>query len=234
MIHRRKRHIATRSLRLLLGAAVAATLAVAPGCAKLLPAEPPDAAADLKGVEVEVYRKAETERAAELARQVERLRADLAQAEAALVAAESGLRGDYSRADAASSLAEARIQVERAAERAPWRASEVAEARTKLADADRQIADGHYGSALFFVYRAQRAAETIEAEADRVQDRPGVRYVGASRVNMRSGPSTVDRVLQVLQEGAPVFEERSRDEWLLVRSSTGEIGWVHRSLLRHP
>jgi uncharacterized protein YgiM (DUF1202 family) len=211
---------------LLLAAALAA-LVSSPGCALRSCPEP-----EQSEIEVQVYRKAETERAAQLARQVERLKADLAQAEEALVSAESGLRGDHSRADAISSLAEARIQVERAGERAPWRAAEVAEAMAKLDEADRQIAEGHYGSALFFVYRAQRAAETLEAEADRVRTRPEVRYVGAGRVNMRSGPSTSEPVLRVLDGRTPVFVEGSRSDWLLVRASTGDVGWVHRSLIR--
>jgi len=219
-----------RSIRLASPSALGlvALVGLAPGCAK----PPPCAEPVVTGVEVEVYRKAETERAAQLAREIDRLRADLGQAEDALVTAESGLRGEHSRADAASSLAEARIQVERAAEGAPWQEAEVAEARAKLVEADRQISEGHYGSALFFVYRAQRAAETIEAETERVHRHAGVRYIGARRVNMRSGPSTVDPVLRVLDEGTPVFTERTRDDWLLVRASTGDIGWVHRRLLR--
>lgn len=206
-----------------------ALLAFAPGCASTSCPEPP-----VSHVEVEVWRKAETERAAQLARQVERLRADLAQAEEALVAAESDLRGDHTRADAVSSLAEARIQVERAAERAPWRSADVAEALSKLDDADQQISEGHYGSALFFIYRAQRAAEGIEAEADVVHARRDVRYIGAGRVNMRSGPSTADPVLRVLEAGTPVFAQGQRKDWLLVRASTGDVGWVHASLIRKP
>jgi len=210
-----------------------ALLGLAPACATPPQPAPPSSQA-IKGVEIEVYHKAETERAAQLAREVKRLRADLAQAEDALVMAESGLRGEHTRADAVSSLAEARIQVERAAERAPWRAEAIAEALSKLDEASRQIEESHYGSALFFVYRAQRSAENVEAEADRVLGQPGVRYVGATRVNMRAGPSTTDPVLRVLERGMPVFTERSADDWTLVRASTGDIGWVHRSLLQRP
>lgn len=183
-------------------------------------------------IEVEVHRRAETERAAQLAKQVERLQADLAQAEEALVIAESGLRGDHSRADAISSLAEVRIQVERAAEAAPWRSAELEEARGKLAEANRQIGEGHYGSALFFVYRAQRMAENIETEAGLIRAQAHVQFIGAPRVNMRSGPSKIDRVLRTLEQGTPVFAEGGHDGWVLVRASTGDVGWVHQSLLR--
>ena len=48
------------------------------------------------------FREAETERAAKLVQEIERLKADLETAEAALVEAESGLAGTHTRADAVS------------------------------------------------------------------------------------------------------------------------------------
>ena len=182
-------------------------------------------------IDIEVYHRAETDRAARLAQEVERLQADLQRAEEALVLAESGLRGDHSRADAVSNLAEARIRVERATVAAPWRPTEIAEARAKLAEAERQVEQGHFGAALFFVYRARRVAETLEAEAKQVYATQGTRFVKSVRVNLRAGPSTEDPVLAVLSEGTPVFPERSERDWLLVRASTGSVGWVHASLL---
>ena len=53
--------------------------------------------------------------------EIDRLRADLGAAEQALVAVESGMRGGQTRAEAVSMLAEARIEVDRAQKRAPWR-----------------------------------------------------------------------------------------------------------------
>lgn len=181
-----------------------------------------------------MYRRAEVERIERLEAEVERLRADLRQAEEALVLAESGLRGTHSRADAVSSVAEARIQVERAASLAPWRKQAIAEARAKLDEADRQIAVGHFGAALFFVYRAGRLGEQLEQEAEGVRRRPGTLYVRAERVNLRAGPSTDDEVVDVLTEGTPVFPERTRPPWTLVRVGSGSVGWVHRNLLRDP
>jgi len=182
-------------------------------------------------IDVEVYRRAETDRAARLARQVETLQADLRQAEEALVMAESGLRGTHSRADAVSRLAEARIQVERAASAAPWRAEEVERARVKLAEAERQVEDDHFGAALFFVYRAQRIADALEAEAARVYAGPDTRFIRGKRVNLRAGPSTSEPVLGVLPDGTPVFPERHRSSWVLVRTPSGSVGWVHGTLL---
>jgi hypothetical protein len=182
-------------------------------------------------ISADVYRRAESERAERLQREVERLRADLQQAEGALVAAESGLLGNHSRADAVSSLAEVRIQVERAAQGAPWRSREIDEARQKLEEADRLVQEGHFGAALFFVYRARRMADQLQAEAREVAAAPGARFVRAGRVNLRAGPSTDEPVLSVLSAGTPVFPEQDRDGWVLVRTAAGPVGWVHHSLL---
>ena len=179
----------------------------------------------------EVYRRAASERAEHLSQEVQRLRADLAQAEEALVAAESGLLGNHSRADAVSNLAEVRIQVERAASGAPWRQAEIEEARGKIAEADRLVQESHFGAALFFVYRARRIADQLQLEAVKVASKPGARFVRASRVNLRSGPSTSHRVVTVLTGGTPVFPEKRRDDWMLVRTAAGPVGWVNAGLL---
>ena len=177
-----------------------------------------------------VYRRAQSERTKHLEDEVERLRLDLRRAEEALVTAESGLRGNYTRADAISTLAEARIQVERAWADAPWRRGEIAEARSKLHEADDQIQQGHFGAALFFVYRAQRIAERAQNEVREARSRPGTRFVRVKSVNLRAGPSTEHRIVRVLGEGTPVFPEGSRSAWLLVRAGAA-VGWVHQSLL---
>lgn len=145
--------------------------------------------------------------------------------------AESGLRGSYSRADAVSALAESRIEVERVARRAPWRGAEIAEARRKLDEADSQIRQDHFGAAFFFVYRAQRMADVVRREAEFVQSRPGTLFVTRPRVNLRAGPTTDARIVQVLGEGWPVFPETQQDPWVLVRVTSGSVGWVHQSLL---
>ncbi len=182
-------------------------------------------------IDLEVYRRAEMQRTARFIEEIERLRADLKRAEEALVMAESGLRGTHTRADAVSGLAEVRILVERAAVAAPWRPEAIAEARGKLEEAASQIDADHYGAALFFVYRAERIAEEVDAEARKVYATGGTRFVRARRVNLRAGPSTDDRVLAVLSQGTPVFPEDRMDRWVLVRTASGSVGWVHVHLL---
>jgi hypothetical protein len=181
--------------------------------------------------QAELFRKAETERAIQLTREIERLQADLATAEAALVEAESGLAGTHTRADAVSSVAVTRIQVERAASRAPWRVAEIADAESKLAEAERQVDEGRFGAALFFVYRARRVAESLLREADLVRRNGNARIIRGQRVNLRAGPSTEQPILSVLAVGTPVFPQSSQGDWLLVQVSSGPAGWIHRRLL---
>jgi hypothetical protein len=180
----------------------------------------------------EIYTQAGIDRATQLELEVERLRADLREAEEAMVAIESGLRGVQGRADAVSTLAESRIAVERASRNVPWRGERVLEAQQKIEEAERQFQAGHTGSAVFFASRARRIAAALNAEAKRVASTPGARFIGGRRVNLRAGPSTEDRILYVLVGGTPVFPEREDGEWVLVLTPSGQVGWVHGSLLR--
>ncbi len=182
----------------------------------------------------ELFREAETDRAAQLEREIERLQADLETAESALVEVESGLSGSNGRVDAVSSLAVTRIQVERAASRAPWRALEIERARQKLEEAEQQVEEGRFGAALFFVYRARRVAEGVLDEVDQIVDAGNARLVNATRVNLRSGPSRGQRVLAVLAAGTPVIPQAIEGEWTLVQVTGGPAGWIHRSLLGDP
>jgi hypothetical protein len=191
-----------------------------------MPAAPP--------IESEVYARAEMERVEFYEREVERLRADLQQAEESLVAMESGLRGFQSRADAVSALAEGRIALERVGPRVPWRQEQVAEAREKLAEASHQIEEGHVGSAVFFASRAHRITASLREEAHRVEAWADKRVVLGVMVNLRAGPSTRHGVVDVLVAATPVFPERHAGSWTLVRTPHGRVGWVHASLLTAP
>lgn len=203
-------------------------------CAGLLPSKSEQDPASTAQTKARVCQMAEQERTAHLEREVTRLRADLRQAEQAMVAIESGLRGVHSRADAVSSIAEARIAVERASQSVPWRPAQVREAHAKLEEAERQLEAGHSGSAVFFASRARRIAETLSEEAEQLARHAATRFVRARRVNLRSGPSTDAPVIGVLDESTPVFLERTEDDWVLVRTTAGPVGWVHSSLLRPP
>ena len=178
-----------------------------------------------------VYQRAEVERSEFFEREVERLRADLRQAEESIVALESGLRGFHSRADAVSAVAEARIALARVSRTVPWRSGSVADARSKIEEAASQLDAGHVGAAVFFASRAQRITDGLRAEAELVSAWSEKRWIHGSRVRLRAGPSTAHRVVDILIDRTPVFPERSLQDWTLVRTPDGRVGWVHASLL---
>ena len=191
--------------------------------------------AGLPLIEGDVYRRAELMRSEFFEREVERLRADLRQAEESIVAMESGLRGFQSRADAVSAVAEARIALDRVERRVPWRQDQVREARSKLDEAASQLDRGHVGSSMFFASRAQRITESLLAEARQVEQWSDRRLIdGGESVQLRAGPSLEHHVIDNLTARTPVFPERSHADWKLVRTPSGQVGWVHQSLLGDP
>ncbi|MFO0690942.1 MAG: SH3 domain-containing protein [Myxococcota bacterium] len=212
-----------------------ALIALLAGCATPPPPPPapePEPVAEVKiEPSPEILRRAGADRVRVLEAEIARLRADLRSAEETLLAVESGMRGSQGRAEAVSALAETRIQVERAAKRAPWRAAEAAEAREKLAEAERQLAAQHLGSTIFFVSRARRIADALVAEAERVRANPNGAAVKGDRVNLREAPSAESAVLATLPARLPVVVEGAEGEWSLVRTATGQVGFVHTPLL---
>jgi hypothetical protein len=211
---------------ILLGGCASGPFSAAPDAVS----KPPQAAPPI-ATSPEIQRRADADRVRELEFEVERLRADLRSAEETLLAVESGMRGAQGRAEAVSALAEARIHVDRAARRAPWRSEAAAEARERLAEAERQLAAQHVGSAVFFVSRAQRIAEALAAEAARVESDPKTQFVRGDGVNLRQGPTQEAAALETLPAELPVFVESREGGWSLVRTANGHVGFVRSDLL---
>jgi len=196
--------------------------------------EEPSIAAPVTPDESRVYLRAEADRALFLEREVERLRDDLESAEEALIAIESGLNSSYTRATAVSALAEARISVQRAEAELPYLPEVVAEAHRKLTKADSQLAEGHLGAAICFATGAHRISQNAVDDARKAAGQPEVRFIAGSRVNLREGPSTEHAIAGQLHRGTPVFPERARADWLLLRTAQGRVGWVHTPLVSAP
>jgi hypothetical protein len=224
----------TRQCRSLL---LVALVGLALGCAGiqrptvLAPPRTPEPSEVVEAIEPAVYERAQAERNEFFEREVERLRADLLQAEESIVALESGFRARHTRADAVSAVAEARIALDRVRERVPWRTERVEEAYAKLEEADRQLEAGHLGATIFFASRAARITDTLRHEARQVALWDARRVIRVARVNLRSGPSQESSIVQVLDRDTPVYPERPVAKWLLVRTPDGRVGWVHASLL---
>lgn len=202
-------------------------------CAKLVvPAAIPPPAVSPAQCEDPIALRAAEQQSSHLESEVMRLQLDLEQAEAAMIAIESGMLGHQNRADAVSVLAEARISVESARQNVPWRALEVTKAQTKLEQAEKQLQAGNLGTAIFFASRAHRIGNTLIDEAQHISASPGARLIGAQRVNLRSGPSTQHRILEVLPRNTPVLTQRLEGPWWLVSTPSGQVGWLHAKYLQ--
>ncbi len=182
--------------------------------------------------DAEIYRSAQRERSDYLERELARLRTDMREAEAAMVASDSELRVAHTRADAVSAVAEARIALQRAADTVQWRPEQLQEARDKLEEAERQLRARRSGGAVFFASRARRIADALIDEARHVAGNTSTRFIGATKANLRTGPSTQRKVVAVLPRETPVFPQREQGRWVLVRTLAGPVGWLHASLLR--
>ena len=145
--------------------------------------------------------------------EAERLRAELERAETALRSS--------SQADAVSALASGRVQVERAALEAPWRKAEIAEARSKLAEGNRQLKAGQFGPAIFFVQRAESIAGNLLEKARTLHRSPATHFVRSARVNVRAEPSARARILAVLPSGTPISPRKRKGAWVKIRLSDG-------------
>lgn len=51
------------------------------------------------------------------------------------------------------------------------------------------------------------------------------------RSNLRTGPDLSSAVERVLENGTPVVGYSHKDEWIRVRTESGEFGWVHQRLV---
>ena len=179
----------------------------------------------------EAATRAERSRTARLEHEIERLRVDLRQAEAAMLATDSELSTGRNRASAVSLLVEARIALEQAERSAPWKLAAIEEGRHKLAEGERQLKAGRPPAAVYFASRAQHIADSLNAEARIVEQSPDALFVKAEHLNLRAGPSTDETILVVLLRGTPIFAQHRLMDWLQVRTLDGEVGWVYSSLL---
>jgi len=176
-------------------------------------------------------RNAKVARITQLEHEVQRLNSDLAQAEQALIAAEGSLKAAYTRAQVVRVIGEARSQIELAAMQAPWREKEIAEARRKVEEADRQLGMSHLGAAHLFAMRAQRGASDLSAEARAVRQAKDVRRIGAHPTRLRSKASSKGEIVEILQPNMPVFPEERHGPWVLIRTTSGTVGWIPGSAL---
>lgn len=193
--------------------------------------ETPSEDAARSNIVTKVILKADTERIEQLEREIVRLKTELARAEETLVAVESGLQSGYTRADAVKSMAEAQMQLEKTTGLAPWHTGQITQAQDKLTTAQSHIDAGRFGAGLFFIHRVNSIVKNVNNETEAIRTSPNLLFVGKRRANLRGGPSTKHKVVATLTQDTPLFTEDRSEKWVLVRTLSGTVGWIHAGLL---
>ncbi len=178
-----------------------------------------------------VILKADTERIEQLEREIARLKVELTRAEETLVAVESGLQSGYTRADAVKSMAEAQIRLEKTTGLAPWHTDKITQAQDKLKTAQSHIDAERFGAGLFFIYRVNSIVKNVNNEAEAIRTSPNLLFVKKKRANLRDGPSTNHKVVTTLAQDTPLFLEDRSEKWVLVRTLSRMVGWIHAGLV---
>ncbi len=217
---------------LVVGATGCATLAQKPAPSQPEPVNKKQIAEEARSkIVTKVILKADNERIDRLEREIERLKAELARAEQTLIAVESGLQSGYTRADAVKSLAEAQINLEKTMGFSPWHDEKIVQAQEKLKTARSHIDAGRFGAGLFFVYRVNSIVRNVNDEADAIRTSPNLLFVNKPRANLRTGPSTNHKIVTTLTQETPLFLENRSGKWVLVRTLSGTVGWMHAGLV---
>ncbi|MEA3403258.1 MAG: SH3 domain-containing protein [Armatimonadota bacterium] len=58
-------------------------------------------------------------------------------------------------------------------------------------------------------------------------------WVAGSRVHLRAGPGTEERIKALVVEGQTLYVTETRGDWAHVRVHGGEEGWIHASLVKY-
>ncbi len=79
-------------------------------------------------------------------------------------------------------------------------------------------------------------ASLVKAAGEEDQERhPTTKaFVAGSRVHLRAGPSTSDRIKALVVQGQTLYVTDRDDEWYKVSVHGGEDGWIHSSLVKLP
>jgi hypothetical protein len=162
-----------------------------------------------------------------LEREIERLRTDLRHAEQALGTRESAV-APPGRTDAVSAHADARTRVDIAADLLPADSATLKEAQRALLESEYHLLAKNYSTSLFYAGRARRGADSLILNAD---GEPVTLRVTGSHVRLRGEPNTSSDVRGMLQREARVAPEGRDGDWVRVRTESGDVGWVHESLL---
>ena len=166
--------------------------------------------------------------------EVASLKSDLEYVEKQFVSFERRLTRKETKASAVSAVADVRILIDkmRAEPGAEVDAETLVEVEEKLATASQLTEKRNYSAAVYYASRAMRILNRTEHRVSAREISRNSLVVSVSRANLRSGPGPKHAVVSKLDYGTAVLQLAAKDDWLKVRTMSGQLGWIHKSLLR--
>ena len=145
-----------------------------------------------------------------------------------------GLPSVQSRAFAVSLIADARVRVDAVGGDADMRPA-VAEASQLLVQADVALEQGKYGNACYLAQKAREAIRKKIVPVGNVDPLPAPQdFEVLSASNLRVGPGTDHKRIGSASPGDRLTALAKKGEWYRVQTASGELAWIHRSLVRQP
>lgn len=145
-----------------------------------------------------------------------------------------GLPSVQSRAFAVSLIADAHVRVDAvdaAGDQEMTRALE--RAGELLIEADDALREGQFGRACYLAQRAREAIRKNIVPVGNVDPLPAPQdFEVVSASNLRVGPGTEHRRIGSAQPGEHITALAKKGDWFRVQTSSGQLVWIHGSLIR--
>jgi hypothetical protein len=159
---------------------------------------------------------------------------DLHYLESQFVTLEHQLTREETKASAVATLADAQVLYDRSRESGSGGLGDDdwMEIDRRMTSAEEAMTRQHYAAAAYHAHRAMRLLNRSERQRNSFLSSGTARVVFVSLANVRKGPGQGSEIVDQLERGTVVVELERDEDWTKVRMRSGDIGWIHASLLR--
>jgi hypothetical protein len=159
---------------------------------------------------------------------------DLDRVERQFVVFEQRLKVTETKASAVAAVAEVQLLLDRIRAETPegLDSMTVAEVSQKISTSEELIKKRNYAASVYFSDRAMKILNQTERRKNLVFADGTTQVISVKLANMRGGPGEQYNVIGRLALGTVVMQLDASDDWIKIRTESGEHGWVHNSLVR--
>jgi hypothetical protein len=159
---------------------------------------------------------------------------DLHYLESQFITLEAQLSQDESKASAVAAMADVQLLYGKfhREHRELLSDDEWEEVDRRLAAGEEAIANVNFTAAVYHAHRAMRMLNHSARQQQSYLATGTPRVVKVSSANYRKGPGADFGVLGQLARGTVVVEMSRNKDWSEVRTRSGQVGWIHASLIR--